>query len=535
MDIRLSVSAKIYAALSTICLVLLLTTVLFIYKDEQKLAEEFVETHLASLAQNYFDSINTMMLTGTMASRQTVQQKLLQQPGIVEARIIRAPSVVTMYGKGFDGQQATNAFETKSLNGETGYQLIDGEQGRIMQYVMPIIASKDYRGTNCHGCHQSADGDVLGTVKLSYSLDQVDQRIQGSVFKAALFQLLIVVVGFGALALLIYRIVLFRLKRLRAKIDTVADNLDLTQAVKVHQHDELGAVVVAFNGMLAKFKESIQLVSEATSNLISSAKDVDDIADLSKKAVLEQKNATDSVAAAINQLDAAATEIEINSNQASNKSSEVGKNAEQGLALTNSAKQGINQLSEQVITNAEMITQLKDKTDGVGDILNIITGIAEQTNLLALNAAIEAARAGEQGRGFAVVADEVRSLAARTRESIEQIHQTITALQHDAQQAVNAMAEVRIQAESKAQDVEGVYGLFADITEQMRQLDEMNWQIAEAAKQQNAAAEEINNHVVNIKDVAALSSDDVIRGKQISVSLLALSEELQQQLKQFKY
>lgn len=185
-------------------------------------------------------------------------------------------------------------------------------------------------------------------------------------------------------------------------------------------------------------------------------------------------------------------------------------------------------------SNTHKIIELNSKTAEVGKVLEVITAISEQTNLLALNAAIEAARAGEQGRGFAVVADEVRSLATRTRDSINEIQGTIVRLQDDAHQAVDSMNQASAQAEQKAADVANVAELLRSITSQIVELDELNSQIALAAEQQNLAAEEINVNVTNISDIASQSSDDAVRGKQISEQLLGHAFELNQQVGQFK-
>ena len=301
----------------------------------------------------------------------------------------------------------------------------------------------------------------------------------------------------------------------------------------MHHNDELSAVSKAFNGMMLNFRDSLLTVSEATDKMITSAQEVDDISNISKEAVMTQKAGTDSVAAAINELDASASEIELNSKSAADKSDLADEKATQGQLLAEETKNGINQFKDQVLTNREMINQLNEKTKNIDDVLNMIIAIAEQTNLLALNAAIEAARAGEQGRGFAVVADEVRSLAQRTQDSIAEIQSTISGLQTDASNAVKSMNEVSSQAEEKAADVEKVSGLLIDISKEIKELDEMNVQIASAAKQQNMAADEINVHVVNIKDIAEQSSEDVSRGKEISEHLLELAYNLNQQVSKF--
>jgi len=531
---NLSLAKKIHIALVFIAIIFLSTTIIFFYFDEKELADGFVERNLESIALNYFDSVNTMMLTGTIANRQLIQQKILSQQDIVEARIIRGPKVREIFGDGFDDQKATTDFERNGLAGIKAFNQVKRDGKRMMEFIMPMQAKSDYRGTNCIACHQAKENEVLGAVKITYDLTNVDKNIMKSITKVGLLQLVITVISFSLLSFVFTKLVLSRLKRLRRTINDVEKNLDLNKQVTVHYDDELGAVSKALNSMMGKFKESFIAVSSASEQLIDSAKDVDEISSLTKEAVLSQKNGTDSVAAAINQLDASANEVQNNTQTAADKSVSASEKASQGLELVEQAKLGINQLRDQVIENTSMITDLSNKTNEVGTVLEVITGIAEQTNLLALNAAIEAARAGEQGRGFAVVADEVRSLATRTRESIDQIQATISTLQVDAGNAVNSMNDVSRQASEKADDVINVASLLTEITTQITELDELNCQIAGAAQQQNLAADEINVNVVSISDVAEKSSEDAIRGKQISEHLLELAYELNQQVSKFK-
>jgi len=531
---QISIAKKIHLVLIVIALVLLGSTVMVFSYDETELAENLVEKNLKSTASNYFDSINTMMLTGTIAQRKIVQDKILSEKTIIEARILRAPPVVKLFGAGFSDEKANSNFDLKGLSGQEAYNVTTKNGKRIMEFVMPIRASKNYRGTDCLGCHQVQEGDILGAVKMSYDLSMVDTKIKNSIFKASIMQLIITIIGFGLLSLTITKLILFRLKRLRNTINEVEKNLDLNKEIVVHNQDELGAVSLALNSMMSKFKESFLTVSDATEQLIKSAKDVDQISELTKEAVLNQKSGTESVAAAINQLDASANEVQKNTQNAADKSVSANEKATQGLKLVEVTKDGINQLRDQVIENTTKITELNDKTHEVGSVLEVINSIAEQTNLLALNAAIEAARAGEQGRGFAVVADEVRSLATRTRESIDQIQATITGLQVDATNSVKSMNSVRQLAEEKAADVESVANLLVDITKEIKELDDLNCQIASAAEQQNLAADEINRNVTSISNVAEKSSDDAIKGKQVSEHLLMLSYQLKEQMAKFK-
>lgn len=532
---QLTLAKKINAMLIIIAILFLTTTVTFFYYDEKALAEQLIEKNIAGTAQNYFDSVNTMMITGTMANRQLIQNKYLSQDQVIEARIIRADNIASLFGPGFADQKPRDDFDRIGLNGQSEYKIEHKDGKEIMSFIMPLRAKSEYNGTNCLTCHQVKENEVVGAVKVSYDLSDVNSKIRSSMVSSSLIQLVLTLVCFVILSWVFNRFVLSRLQQFNQTMVKIETELDLNLRLKEDENkDELTDVAKVFNHMMNKIRHSFNTVSNSTDALVHSATEVDDIAKLTREAVLSQKAATESVAAAINQLDASATEVQNNTQQAAAKSLSANEQAQQGLTLIEQAKNGIDQLRDHVLSNTDMINELNRKTTEVGKVLEVITAISEQTNLLALNAAIEAARAGEQGRGFAVVADEVRSLATRTRESIDEIQQTISGLQKDAHHAVESMNDASDQAEQKARDVGEVASLLDNITTQIVELDELNSQIALAAEQQNLAAEEINQNVTSISDVANQSSDDAVRGKQISEHLLSHAYELNQQVEQFK-
>jgi methyl-accepting chemotaxis protein len=530
----LTLARKIQLALAIIGLSLLMTTVLYFYNDEKNMAQDYVAINLESIAQNYFDSVNTMMLTGTMNNRKIFQQKILANDNIVEAKIIRSSIVNKLYGNGYSDQVPVDEFERNGLDGIQKTQIITKDGKRIMQFIMPMHASKDYRGTDCLGCHQANEGDILGAVKVSYDLSESDNNIHSSIIKAGLLQLIVTLISFGVLGFILHKLIFMRINRLKGHLNAIESNLDLGKTLKIHHDDELSDLSRAINSLMSKFRDSLINVSQATSALTIAAKEVNDISVLTKEAVLSQKAATQSVAAAINELDASATEVENHTQFAAKKSIEANEGANKGLSIAQDAHQGINILRDEVESNSKKIEALGEKTSEVGSVLEVITKIAEQTNLLALNAAIEAARAGEQGRGFAVVADEVRNLATRTSKSIIEIQTTITSLQKTAGEAVESMVNVSHQANEKADNVANVSNLLNNIATQIRELDELNAQISNAAHQQNLAADEINENVINISNVAEKSAEDAIKGEEISLSLLQLATDLSDQVNRFK-
>lgn len=532
--LQLTIQSKIYFLLVVTGLLILITSLTYNTHKQTQLGEQLIARELSTLADNYFDSVNTMMLTGTMANRKLISDKLISQDEIVEARIIRGDKVKALYGKGFDNQSPKDKLDTQALAGQTQLTFDNIDDHRVMTVVKPIIASADYRGTNCLGCHQAKEGDILGAVRLSYSLEEIDNTIHENSILALVIQLFVFALAFSVLGILFRKLVTKRLKHLSDTISAIEANTDLTRKIDFMVEDEIGTVAHAFNKMVDKFRHSLQAVSQTASVLIGSSEQIFVIADTTESAVLKQKQGTDSVATAVNELEASSAEVKQTTHYASERSDTTSQVATAGIQVADGAKESIHQIRHEIETSSSVIARLNQRTNEVGHVLEVISNIAEQTNLLALNAAIEAARAGEAGRGFAVVADEIRTLAIRTHDSTDEIKKTIEQLQSDAHEAVDAMDASSQVAESRAQQVQEVGETLKNIANHIHEINELNIQIATAAEQQNYAAEEINQNVVNIRDTAEQSLTDAEEGKNISQKLVKLARDLDEQVRIFK-
>lgn len=273
---------------------------------------------------------------------------------------------------------------------------------------------------------------------------------------------------------------------------------DLTRRLKVESNDEFGILATAFNRFVERIHGSIRDVSSATEQVNEVAKRVLAASNSSMVNSDEQASRTNSVAAAINQLGAAAQEIARNAADASQQASGASHQAEDGRKVVEQNIEAMKQLSNNISASCAQIEALNTQTVGIGQILDVIKGISEQTNLLALNAAIEAARAGEAGRGFAVVADEVRSLAHRTQTSAQEIHGMIEKLQVGARDSVSTMTESQRQSESSVGIANQAGERLGSVTRSIGEIDAMNQSVATATEEQTSVIESLNMDITEI-------------------------------------
>uniref|UniRef100_UPI00356A9924 methyl-accepting chemotaxis protein n=1 Tax=Pontibacterium sp. TaxID=2036026 RepID=UPI00356A9924 len=314
---------------------------------------------------------------------------------------------------------------------------------------------------------------------------------------------------FGVLAVFLitnYLMLAFNLS-VRNSIKSILDTAecvaqgDLTSQVRISNTDEMGELASKFNQMTERMRQLLSQVTSTVESVAVQAGVVDGIAQQSSEAVEMQRLETDQVATAINQMVGSAQEVADKTLIASHESGEVDKQAIQGQSLVKNTLADIDQLSLDIDAAMNVIHQLVKDSESITQVLDVIKGVAEQTNLLALNAAIEAARAGEQGRGFAVVADEVRTLAKRTQESTAEIEQMITRLQAGVNDAVRAMAVSHDKVGQTVTNSSEVGRTLEHISEAISRIVEFNSQIASAGEEQTMVANEIERNVQSISHV----------------------------------
>lgn len=309
---------------------------------------------------------------------------------------------------------------------------------------------------------------------------------------------------------------------------------DLRKRLPEDSADELGRLAKGFNRFVDKIQQSMQAVASTSHTLTESAQAAASHARQTAQDSETQHGHAMTVATAVNQMGATVNEIAANAAQAADAAKEADDDAANGQVVVSRAKATISDLSNDISDMATIIANLSQNTDAIGSILDVIRSISEQTNLLALNAAIEAARAGEAGRGFSVVADEVRNLAARTANSTDEVQQMINKLQTEASNAVNAMQRSQQRSEQGVQAADEAAAALEQIIARISVITEMNIQVAAATEEQSSVVNEINHHLTDISDVTARSESRAAEGAQASEHLNKLASSLSQLVQQFR-
>lgn len=346
-----------------------------------------------------------------------------------------------------------------------------------------------------------------------------------------IFSIAIIISTF--LTIFISRGIISAIVQIRDSMIEVAETNNLTIKITSKSKDELAEIATAYNNMLINFKALITSVDQSVTG-VNEATDILAInIEQASNGVESQMQETDMVATAITEMVATIEEIATNTTETATKAEQTNLNAQKGKQGVDATIAQITILSERLSESESVVNQLAEDSVTIGSVLDVIRGIAEQTNLLALNAAIEAARAGEQGRGFAVVADEVRSLASRTQDSTKEIEGIISRLQSRTENIVELMGNCRIEGEESANQARNAGYLLEDINGDVLSILDMTTAIATAIQEQSVVANEVNRHVVLIRDVAENSKHSASQNKEMSEELSQQANSLNHDIKRF--
>ncbi len=358
----------------------------------------------------------------------------------------------------------------------------------------------------------------------------IQSTLIGSVTTAVIALIVIVI-----LALLVVRTISQPLtSAVRAMNDVARGDGDLTRRLQISGSDEISQLSYAFNSFADQVQGLVKNINSTSATLNDSSIELAEIMVQTERGTEQQKNESDQVATAMDEMTATAQEVASSASEASQAAHDAASQVNDAQVLVERTQSVISGLSERVTEGVHIIETLGVDAQRIDSVLEVIRNIAEQTNLLALNAAIEAARAGESGRGFSVVADEVRTLASRTQSSIQEIHQTIEVLQKDAAQAIDTIASISECSEETVSQTRAVGEALRSITEAVNVINDMNLQIASAAEEQTVVSGHINQNIHQIAAINQQTNDGTRLASQSTSRLSELAAQLAQEVSRYR-
>lgn len=377
-------------------------------------------------------------------------------------------------------------------------------------------------------------GDQVGTISLRVNMSELNNIISEAVVDAVWLVVIISIIA----ATLAYLVQASIIKPIRYVVGALRDisegEGDLTRRLPVSGSDEIAELATCFNTFVERLHSIISSVADTAQEVSENATMVSQLSNENERAIKTQQSEIEQVVVAVKQMASVVQDVTYSVTETAEKSSQADESASSGKAVVISTTRQIENLAEQLKTAAEVIDRLRNETVSIGSVLDVIRGVAEQTNLLALNAAIEAARAGEQGRGFAVVADEVRTLASRTQSSTTEIQEMIERLQIGSKEAVEMMAAGTTLANSSVEQAGEATRSLEDITGIVSVIRDRTNQVAAAAEEQSAATKQIESNIESISSAAENSAETSSRINSNITSLADTAASLTDLVRRFK-
>ncbi len=534
----LSIQAKLQILIQGFLIVVLAASQRWTMDNFEKrmLAEAKIRATIS--ADGLLNGMNMLMVTGMIsdpANRTLMVKKMGDSSGVAELRIIRAKQVSDQFGPGLPEEQAKDDLDRQALETEKPIfrktTLAGGKPG--LRAVIPFIESTNFRGTNCLMCHHVKVGSSNGAANIVLDLSDDYDGLRKVDMGLWIGQLILQVLLFFVIGWFI-RTIIKPVKHLQAVITNMQHDSDLTKRVEVESNDEIGQAAKAFNALAESFHKIVHQVHGYADEVSQSATQLASTSSKISGGSQQQSSAAFSTSASVEEISTKIREVAKSAAETEGIANTAQELSKAGQAVAINAAQELTKVAGSVSESARLISSLEHRSNEIGKIVMVIKEIADQTNLLALNAAIEAARAGEQGRGFAVVADEVRKLAERTANATTDIAVMIEEFCKEIELAVSIM-------DLSSREVSTGVSLTNEAAESLAKINEGALNTLEkirsmvsATQEQSAASHEIAQSVEKIAGFAQENSASISETSQALHHLEMLAAKLQESVARFK-
>ncbi|HEX8964147.1 MAG TPA: methyl-accepting chemotaxis protein [Rhodocyclaceae bacterium] len=503
----LKIWVRLVAGISVILVVAAAGLVTWMTAKQRDTAIVQAQDFSMSVHRMTMSALTGMMITGTVAQRAIYLDQVRQSEDIRSLRVLRGAAVIKQFGPGEAGEADPDAVERSVIESkQPSFQVVDDNGGESLRAVIPVIAQKQYLGKDCLTCHVVPEGTALGAVSMRISLDKLNAEVRE-------FRIMTMFAALGLILPVIAFVYFSTRSSVTRPLEDVTRRLrdiaegegDLTQRLEAKGRDEIGEVAAAFNAFMEKLQAVIGEVKSSAAQVMHT---VDELTVVSKRVATNSEQASQDAFAMAAQVEIMTFTLDSLTAQAEGvqqTSAESSEHAARGGEIIHSASAEMERVTAAVNESSQIIQALGEQSNQISQIVNVIREIADQTNLLALNAAIEAARAGEQGRGFAVVADEVRKLAERTSNSTQEITAMIEKIQGGTRLAIQSMESgvSRVGAGAALAQQAGV--AINEITDRVSQVVSAVNEISSSLKEQAVSNGE-NAH--KVENIARLSEEN---------------------------
>ncbi|MEI7455381.1 MAG: methyl-accepting chemotaxis protein [Nitrosomonadales bacterium] len=501
---KLSISSKLQLPIQLCLLVVMLLAQRMALDTYEKTILDATKDQAVLSADGLLVGLNMMMINGAIhdaGQRALYVQKMGAAAGVLELRVIRGQPVQNQFGPGLPSEQPVDEMDQRVLrDGKLQSNLLEFEGKHALRVVIPFIAQNEFRGTKCLSCHNVPAGTVNGAASMTIDLNDdlvLMRRANYILWGMQLIVQLFLYLGIGWLI----RRTLRPAQQIQLHLEKMSTG-DFTGQILISNNDEISAIAKSsrlLNDELGKLIGNIKL---AANHLSDTAQRVAMVSNMTSEGIKSQKDETSHASESVTQIAHSLNESVTGSRNAVSVAETIAGQAGAAKVIVSDAIVTIHTLAEEVKAATEVIQALHKESDDIRGVTNIINDIANQTNLLALNAAIEAARAGEQGRGFAVVADEVRKLAQRTQDATREIEKKIETLLAGVESATSVMKSGTNRANDSVGQINKTNLSLEEIILSIAKIREVNLRIADSVENQSLIATKINDTIVNIRHVA---------------------------------